>query len=234
MSKPKRLPFAMLLDRFLVRATVDEVENITTRMRRIRVTGESLRGLDWTPGQHVRVRVDALTLRSYSVWDFADGRHLDLCVLDHPGAGPGARWSRQVRAGQPVSFTRPQGRLLLRDGAPYHLFVGDETAGVAFGAMLRALPVSARTYAAIEVEGPDDRLPLPRTGDIHWAHRTGPAPVVAALRALDLPAESGAAYVAGEARTCQAVRHHLTAERGWPRSAVAVKAFWAPGKRGLD
>ena len=51
-------------------------------------------------------------------------------------ASPGARWARQVSAGDTVAFTRPQGRLVLRDPAPYHLFVGDETACAAFGAML--------------------------------------------------------------------------------------------------
>lgn len=223
-----------LLDRFLVRATVAGVEKITPRMRRIRVTGESLRGLAWTPGQHVRVWVDALSLRTYSVWDYVDGKHLDLCVLDHPAAGPGARWSRQVRAGQPVAFTPPQGRLVLRDHAPYHLFVGDETACVAFGAMLRALPAFARAHGIIEIDSPDDRLPFPHSGAVHWTERNGPDGIVTALRALDLPTEPGAAYVAGEARTCQAVRRHLTAERNWPRDAVTVKPFWTPGKRGLD
>ena len=107
-----------LLDQFLFPATVAAVEPVAPRMRRIRLTGESLRGLDWKPGQHIRVRVDTLSLRSYSIWDYVDGEYLDLGVLDHPGAGPGARWSRQARAGQPVTFTRPQGRLVLRDGAP--------------------------------------------------------------------------------------------------------------------
>jgi NADPH-dependent ferric siderophore reductase len=222
------------LDRFLVRATVAGVEPITPRMRRIRVTGESLRGLDWTPGQHVRVRVDEVRLRSYSVWDYTDGEHLDLCVFDHPGAGPGARWSRQVRAGQPVAFTRPQGRLTLRDRAAYHLFVGDETACVAVGAMLRALPAGTPAHGIIEIDSPDDRWPLSRTGQLQWIHRNEPGRIIAALRALDLPAEPGVAYVSGEAHTCHAVRRHLTAERTWPRTAVIVKPFWTPGKRGLD
>jgi NADPH-dependent ferric siderophore reductase len=222
-----------LLDQFLLTATVADVEPVTSRMRRIRLTGESLRGLDWKPGQHIRVRVDTLALRSYSIWSL-DGGFLDLGVLDHPADGPGARWSRQVRAGQPVTFTRPQGRLVLREDAPYHLFVGDVTAIPAFGAMLNALPASAHTQGVIEINHPDDRVRLPRGGEARWVRRHGPDSLVAALRDLDLPAEPGAAYVAGEARTCQAVRRHLVAERGWPRRAVVVKPFWAPGRRGLD
>ncbi len=50
---------------------------------------------------------------------------------------------------------------------------------------------------------------------------------------FDLPGGPGAAYVAGEARTCQMVRDHLVRERDWPRTSIKVKPFWAPGKRGL-
>ncbi len=57
---------------------------------------------------------------------------------------------------------------------------------------------------------------------------------VAARAALALPDDPGAAYLAGEARTCQLVRRYLLQERGWPRRAVTVKPFWAPGRRGLD
>ena len=54
------------------------------------------------------------------------------------------------------------------------------------------------------------------------------------LRAAVLPEQPGVAYVAGEARTCQSVRAQLTRERGWPRRAVVVKPFWAPGRRGME
>jgi NADPH-dependent ferric siderophore reductase len=217
-----------LLDRFLVRATVAHVEQVTPRMRRIRLVGESLRGLNWLPGQHVRVRVEGLSLRTYSVWEHVDGGHLDLGVLDHPADGPGARWGRQVHSGQKVTFTRPQGRMVVRDDAPHHLFVGDETTCPAFDAMLKALPENATRQAVIAVDDPDDRFPIP---DVRWIRSKDPGQLVAAI---DLPAEPGVAYIAGEARTVQAVRQHLARDRSWPRNALITKPFWAPGKRGLD
>lgn len=47
------------------------------------------------------------------------------------------------------------------------------------------------------------------------------------------PPATGAAYLAGEARTCQLIRDHLVRERGWPRAAIKVKPFWTPGRRGM-
>ncbi|NUU23718.1 MAG: siderophore-interacting protein [Streptomycetaceae bacterium] len=239
-----------LLDRFFVSGHVTETEPIAARMTRIRIAGDELRGLTSLPGQQVRVltgdpQADSFRgrlgdLRTYSVWHFDAGAgELDLCVMDH-GEGPGARWGRTVKCGRPVRFRAPEGSFTLRgDGAAYHLFVGEETASVALGAMLGALPDTARVFGAIETADPEDRLPLPRAGELSRPLRgtesaASSAVLVNTVRALDLPDEPGIAYVAGEARTVQLVRNHLTRERGWPRRAVLTKPFWTPGKTGMD
>jgi NADPH-dependent ferric siderophore reductase len=223
------------------RAAVGSIDLITPRMRLIRLAGPELRGLTWIPGQQVRVRVrdprGKTALRTYSVWSY-HGDQFELCVLDH-GDGPGAHWARVLSKGDEVLLRKPEGTFVTGQDAAYHLFAGEETAAVAFGAMLGALPSGERVYGAIEVAREDDRLPLPRTDELSWRFR-GDAPaaasagLVSAVRELGLPAEPGVAYLAGEARTCQAVRAHLVTERGWPRRSVLVKPFWAPGKRGLE
>src|SRR4051812_11755681 len=152
--------------------TVTQIEPIAERMRRIRISGPQLRELDWVPGTHIRLRVGDPRqprswlrglLRTYSVWDYSPEGHLDICVLDHPAAGPGALWSRQARVDDAIAFMGPEGRFVLREDAPYHLFAGDETAAAAFGAMTRALPSSAVVHGVILVDGPGDRLPLARS-----------------------------------------------------------------------
>ena len=219
-----------LADRLFVRGKVEDVDQITGRMRRITIAAP---GLSWTPGQQIRVTADGLlTRRTYSVWDY-DGSSLQLCVLDH-GDGPGARWARSVRPGDEVVFGGPEGTFTPRPSSPYHVFAGEETAAVAFGPMLRALG-DAPVYGAVEVDTPEDRLPL----DLTWCYRQGvpaasSATLVAAVRDLALPDEPGTAYVAGEARTVQAVRDHLVRERGWPRRSVLTKPFWTPGKKGME
>jgi NADPH-dependent ferric siderophore reductase len=234
-----------MLGWLFVQGVVEDVVDITPRMRKITVTGPEIGALSWTPGQQVRVRLPGGasgarglgTLRTYSVWTLGEGR-LELCVLDH-GDGPGSRWVRCVKASDEVQFRRPEGRLVTVGSAPYHLFAGEETASVAFGPMLAGLPGSAAVYGVIEVDGAQDRLPLPRADELTWRYRDGgdaasSIGLVAAVRELDLPAEPGVAYLAGELRTCQEVRTHLVRDRGWPRRSVVLKPFWMPGRRGMD
>lgn len=219
-------------------ATVTSIDLVSRRMRRITVSATELRGQPWTPGQQVRVRTGDGhgPRRSYSIFAYDDDS-IELCVLEHGEDGPGSVWARQLAVGQPVNFSRPEGSFVLRDPAPYHLFVGEETASVAFNAMLRGLPPNANVYGVVEVDTPDDRITLPER--ITWTYRAGASAassesLVDAVRALTLPAGPGIAYVAGEARTVQMVRRQLVKERKWPRRNVITKPFWTPGRRGMD
>jgi NADPH-dependent ferric siderophore reductase len=222
--------------------TVTSIEVVGSRMRRITISATELRGQPWRPGQQVRVRTgdpktgDRGPKRSYSVYAYAEDS-IELCVLDHGEDGPGSAWARRIAVGEPVDLSRPEGSFVLRKGAPYHLFAGDETASVPFAAMLRALPAKATAYGVVEVDSPQDRLPLPDS--ITWAYRAGGSAassesLVEAVRQLTLPDEPGVAYLAGEARTIQMVRKHLVKDRNWSKRDVVTKPFWTPGRRGMD
>ncbi len=137
------MPTALLnpvLDLVTLRATVTAAEQITARMRRLRIEGDALTGLDVRPGRQVRVLVSGLTLRTYSVWRYDPSGAVELCVLDHSEGGPGARWGKSVGVGEQVRLRKPEGTFTLRPDATHHVFVGEETASVAFAAMLDALP----------------------------------------------------------------------------------------------
>jgi NADPH-dependent ferric siderophore reductase len=248
-TRRSRNPLAYAFAKYVSTGTVTEVEPVTRTIRRIRIVTDSPDPLPYTPGQHVRIQLNdplslsgllrpAETLRSYTIWTYSVAeRALELRAHLYNGDGIGVSWARTVCAGDPVTFWGPMGDFTLRE-APYHLFIGEETATCAFGPMIRALGPDARVYALLESESAEDELPLPGPHRPLRVHRRG-APAVcsptllAALPALDLPHQPGAAYVAGEARTCQRVRDHLVRDRGWPRGAIVVKPFWTPGKRGL-
>lgn len=242
-----------LRDAVFLSATVSEIERLTPRMRRIRFSGPRLRGLTWTPGQHVRLQVESLrdavlrlhpypVLRTYSIYD-ADPAlgALDIVMVDHDGgrqgATPAKRWALSTSVGDGVHFTRPQGKFAIRRDAPYHLFAGEETASVAFAPMLRSLPPTAEVYGAIEAVTDTDHLPLatPLTRvERGGAPAANSAVLADALRSLPLPDYPGVAYLAGEARTIQTLRKILITERGWDRRQIRTKPFWTPGRSGME
>ncbi|NJP66603.1 siderophore-interacting protein [Streptomyces spiramenti] len=220
-----------LLDLLTVRGTVTEAEQLTARIRRLRIESGQLAGLEVQPGQQVRVLVSGLTLRTYSIWHYDPSGVVELCVLDHTPGGPGARWGHTIAPGEQVRLRRPEGTFTLHPDAAHHLFVGDETASVAFGAMLAALPGDAAVSGCIETATATDRLPLKGGDRLDWVLR-GETSLPDAVRRLS-PALGGIAYVAGEARDVQAVRQVLR-EAGWDRRAVLTKPFWTPGKKGME
>ncbi|MEV0589376.1 siderophore-interacting protein [Nonomuraea sp. NPDC050310] len=247
-----RSPFANVFAKFYAAGTVTEVAMATPTMRWIRIVADEPIVPPYSPGQHVRIQInDPLslygllrpveTLRAYSIWDFsAADRALELCahLYDPAGEGIGLTWARETKPGDPVTFWGPQGDFVLQPAAPYHLFVGEETATCAFGPMIRALGPDATVYGVLESESPADDLPLPGPHSLHRVHRRGASPVssqtlLRGVSELDLPAHPGIAYLAGEARTIQLIRTHLVRERGWPRTSIKMKPFWTPGKRGL-
>ncbi|MFJ5301416.1 siderophore-interacting protein [Streptomyces sp. NPDC088350] len=229
------MPTALLnpvLDLLTLRGVVTAAEPITARMRRLRIEGDALAGLDVRPGQQVRVLVSGLTLRTYSVWRHDPSGAVELCVLDHSEGGPGAQWGRSVGVGDQVRLRKPEGTFTLRPDAAHHVFAGEETASVAFGAMLGALPEEARISGCVETEKDEDRLPVAHSARLDWLTRGGTS-LPDAIRRL-APAPGGIAYVAGEARTVQQVRQVLVRELDWDRRSVLTKPFWAPGKRGME
>jgi NADPH-dependent ferric siderophore reductase len=226
----------------MLHAPVTAVDRITARMIRIRVDTSAIVMPDWIPGQQVRVLVGNAPppkdwvlgqMRTYSIWQDTQER-MELIVLDH-GSGPGASWARQASPGQLVTFSKPLGTLVTQPAGP-HLFIGEETASVPFGAMMRSLPAEHQAMAIFEIDEPEDQLPIP--GDVRWHYRHGrsaasSASLVRAVQDTDLP-KPGIAYLAGEARTIQALRTHLVQDRGWPRQSVVTKPFWTPGKKGME
>jgi NADPH-dependent ferric siderophore reductase len=248
------IPFVNTLrDAVFLTGTVSEIEELTPRLRRIRLSSQRLKGLTWTPGQHIRLQVAGLVesalrlhphdaLRTYSIYD-ADPHtgSLDIVMLDHPGVPevdtPARHWANAVAIGSHAQITRPQGNFVVRGGAAYHVFVGEETASVAFAAMLRSLPADSDVYGVVEGAAGSDQLPLARslTQVLRGAAPAVNSPVLAeALRGLRLPDHPGVAYLAGEAKTVQTLKKILITERGWDRRDIRTKPFWTPGRAGME
>lgn len=235
-------PLVQTARRMLLRSgSVIDVQNLTPRMRHIRLSVPSLISSLLPPSQHVRINVkaDGLMLRTYSIRHFnSEDGTIDLYMLLH-GEGPGSQWASAARVGDQVELLGPKSTLAIIPDAPYYLFAGEETATVAIHSMLEALPEQATVMGYLETTQPGEELPYTGAHALPWLYRndasaTTSATLIDAVRALTLPETPGVAYLAGEARTCQAIRAYLLKEKNWPRTAIRVKPFWTPGKTGLD
>ncbi|MFF4601817.1 siderophore-interacting protein [Streptomyces sp. NPDC001339] len=248
--RPSLNPLEHLFAKQRREGLVTETGSVTPTMKRVKIACDALAGVPIPPGRHVRIQINdplslygilrpSETLRTYSVWDHSEASgEFEIRAHLYEGDGIGLTWVRDVKEGEQISFWGPLGDFDLQPDTPYHLFVGDETAAAAFGPMIRALGPDARVYGLLESETADNVVPVPGDHPMTRVHRHGASAVsssvlLKALSAMDLPDEPGVAYVAGEARTGQAVRNHLVNERSWPRTQVKVKPFWTPGKRGL-
>lgn len=224
----------------------------SSRFTRIQIEPESPNATlgHYEAGQHVRVKVGDVAaldvvrndvLRAYSIWtvDREQGS-FELQVFGHASTGPGARWADHVEPGDTVLFRRPEGKLVMRAHRGLHVFFGEETASVAFGAIIRSLHPSTAIWARIEIERDEDALPLigeDRSSSSLVFLRRGQNELGSQLlRSVDnVPMNGGpkTAYIAGEAKTCKAIRSALR-QRGWSRSEIVLKPFWTPGAKGLE
>jgi NADPH-dependent ferric siderophore reductase len=170
------------------------------------------------------------TIRTYTVRRFDAGAgELDVDFVLHDGHGPAAAWARDARPGAWVGVSEPGGRYVPDPAAAFHLVVGDESALPAVATVLAALPAGAPAVAFLEVADAAEEQPLPGAATVHWVHRGDQAagePLAEAVRAAELPAGPGQAWLAGESACVRDLRLHLLDDRGLDRRAVYATGYW--------
>ncbi len=234
---PGRLSRELL--RLLMRqATIAASESLSDEFRLITFEGAPLAGVAWTPGQKIQIAMgSAFVGRTYTPidWDPSAGRARILAFAH--GDGPGSAWVRGVEAGDECHIFGPRASLdANRLTSPLAIF-GDETSmGLAY-ALARADPanfpachfevgnldVAAGILAHFEIDGA--KLFAKRADEFHLEEME-----------LSLPAliQAGASFVlTGRAGAIQRLRQSLK-RRGVPAARIVTKAYWAPGKTGLD
>lgn len=221
-----------LVTRWLFReARVVRNDLLVPGLHRIEMSGPALRGLQWTAGDKLQLRMGSgLQTRTYTPlnWDAEEG---STTILAHAlASGPGSEWVRRTKPGQAVAVFGPRRSLTLSAlQAAQSVMVGDETAiGLAAAwqpactilevdraAALQPLLGSLGIHATLQ----------PRLADDHHLERMASA-------ALAHGADCSFVLV-GRARTVQILRRALR-DRGVASSRILTKAYWADGKAGLD
>lgn len=177
-------------------------------------------------------------MRSYTVCDQRRGPdEFDVEFALHGDGGPASRWAARARPGDRLTVFGPA--VEDNDGVDFRppedtgwvLLTCDETALPAAAGILASLPAGSRARVWVEVPDPGDIRTLPTEADaeITWLVREKTSPVLAAVRAAELPTDAPYAWIAGEAGAVRALRRHLVGERGFDRRAVTFTGYWRVG-----
>lgn len=226
--------------RLLLRNTrVAAVQRVSERFALIDLEGEALRGAAWAPGHKLQVKVAGpFTARTFTpiVFDAFRG-HTRLLGYVH-GVGPGSDWLLRVQVGDACQVFGPHRSLALGDLTGPVVLHGDETSFGLAAAVVEAMVGRAVPRCVFEVES--------RAASTLALQALGVATAVLVERrdeALRMQAASGLwsqcsgdgtlFVLTGRAQSIQQARQALKA-RGVPGSRIVSKAYWAPGKAGMD
>lgn len=219
--------------------TVTCVTHLSEHFERIDFASESLQKSHFAAGNKVQIAFDGGP-RTYTpfAFDAATGA-LSVLVYLH-GDGPSARWATSAQVGDRAFAFGPRGSLALTPGSGPLAVFGDETSFGLARALCEAHPGSngpsfvfeathaGESQAVLEaLELPHAKLVERRADDEHLSE------IEARLRDV-LAKNAGTQLVfTGKAQSIQWLRKRLRAESS-AHAGQLVKAYWAPGKRGLD
>ena len=227
-------------DRLLLRsARVAAVQRVSDRFRLIDLEGDALRGAAWAPGHKLQVKVAGpFTARTFTpiVFDAVRG-HVRLLGYAH-GAGPGSDWLRRVQAGEACQVFGPHRSLALGDLARPVVLHGDETSFGLAAAVAASMGGRAGPRCVFEVESvAEATLALQALGmdaALLVERRDEAGRKQAASGLWSQGSGDGTLFVlTGRAQSIQQARQALRG-RGVPASRIVAKAYWAPGKTGMD
>lgn len=239
------------------RVTVQRVEDLTPKMRRVVIGGPELDGLEidepaasvrlllpppgeetivmptWTGNQFELPDGERAPIRTFTPRHLDTGRlelTLDIVLHEH---GAASDWARSVAVDDETAVSGPGRGYDIDTDAGAYLLVGDESAIPAISQLLEAMPGEMPVQVHVELADPAARPDLPPhpNAAVTWHDQTGDDPgaaLVAAVEALDEVPE--VVWAAGEAASVQRLRKHLFDVRGMSRSEVTARGYWKRGR----
>jgi NADPH-dependent ferric siderophore reductase len=222
-----------------------ESEVVGGRFRLVRVQGEVFAGVSWTPGQAVQFYVGNFTKRSYTPMDVDAGAGSARFLFHLHGGGPAAKWAETLEVGDLCQVMRPKDSLDFKAIGGDAIFFGDDTSFAAAHALQscsqNAIDGSSggRRYV-IEVCDMDAAKMVARKLGLEKAiliqQKRDDAHLAAVLERL----AEGATELqlpqwvfTGKARSIQTLQKSLK-EKGIATGRSQVRAYWSPGKTGME
>jgi ferric-chelate reductase (NADPH) len=220
--------------------TITGVETVGESYRLLTMQGVGFQGVKWIPGQTIQIFLGNLTKRAYTPMRLdADAGSASFLFYLH-GKGPGSEWAASARAGNVCQVMRPKDSIDFTSFTQPALFFGDETSLAAAQALHACRGQSAVARYVFEVHSPvQAEVVLQRFGvtqaSLVQKREDGShlGDVISQMAAQALRMQSPQWVFTGQARSIQSVRRGLK-QTGVPLAGSKVKAYWSPGKTGLD
>ncbi|SDI70848.1 siderophore-interacting protein [Pseudomonas panipatensis] len=145
------------------------------------------------------------------------------------GDGKASTWAQRASRGSTAIIGGPKGSMIIPLDYDWHLLVGDATALPAINRRLEELPAASRALVIVQVNDPADRRALHSQAQLELQWVDSPEQLISALRQLQLPSADGFAWGAGEASMMAQARAIIANEKGHPKDAMRVAAYWRHG-----
>jgi ferric-chelate reductase (NADPH) len=220
--------------------TVVDTETIGNQFKLVRFEGEGLSGVHWTPGQAVQFFLGNMTKRAYTPMD-VDAAAGSASFLFHlHGSGPGSSWAAALQPGDRCHVMRPKDSLDFPSIRGDAIFFGDDTSLAAAQALQLCREKAWDRWAVLEVASLDaaqrvaNKLALDRVtliqkekDEVHLSQ------VLAKLAEHAAALQSPQWVFTGQARSIQTLQRNFKA-KGMELGRTKVRAYWSPGKTGMD
>jgi NADPH-dependent ferric siderophore reductase len=145
--------------------------------------------------------------------------------------GAASDWARQAAVGQTAVIAGPRGSMIIPMDYDWHVLAGDATALPAIRRRLEELPRDAKVTVLVAAESAAS-LPFRSEAQVDLQLVDSQEALLAAIRALQLPAGEGFFWFAGEASVAAQVRDAVFVDKGHPREAARISAYWKQGDSG--
>lgn len=180
---------------------------------------------------HLKFAVSAEDRRDFTPrsYDNAAGELTIEFALHATGAA--SDWARQAAVGQSAEIGGPRGSMIIPVDYDWHVLAGDATALPAIRRRLEELPKGTKVQVLVAAEAAS-QLSFHSEAEVRLQLLDGAEALLDAIRALQLPAGEGFFWFAGEAAVAAQVRDSVFNDKGHPRDAARISAYWKQGAAG--
>jgi len=211
---------------------VVKVEHLTANYVSVTFKGETLHDfVSASYDDHVKFMLSDEDRRDFTPRSYnnAEGELTIEFALHATGAA--SDWARQAAVGQTAIIAGPRGSMVIPMDYAWHVLAGDATALPAIRRRLEELPAGVQVQVLVAGEEAA-ALSFNSAAQVSLQRYAGNDDLLAAIRALQLPAGEGFFWFAGEAQVAAQVRDAVFIDKSHPRDAARISAYWKQGASG--